>query len=103
MYHKARLFDPQLCPAILEAPTPAEAKALGRQVRNFDRTKWAKVSDTIVERGNYLKFSAVDRWEVVKGWAGKVMVECNPDDRIWGVGYGVDDALAHVEEWGSNR
>jgi hypothetical protein len=36
MYHKAQLFDPAAGQAILDAPGPREAKALGRGVRNFD-------------------------------------------------------------------
>lgn len=36
MYHKAQLFEPQAAGAILAAPGPAEAKALGRRVKNYD-------------------------------------------------------------------
>jgi predicted NAD-dependent protein-ADP-ribosyltransferase YbiA (DUF1768 family) len=40
---------------ILAALGPAEANALGRQVRSFDQELWEGHCDAIVERGNFLK------------------------------------------------
>src|SRR5271154_5319144 len=58
MYHKALVMgDIETAGKILAAPHPSEAKALGRQVKNFDRQKWDENADRIVEEGNWLKFT----------------------------------------------
>ena len=104
MYRKALLFDPDAAQAIVDAPTPDEAKRRGRAIRHFDREKWNDHADDIVERGNYLKFNQHDdlkRYLLDTG--NKTMVEANPDDRIWGIGFSVDEAPEHEEEWGANR
>ena len=104
MYQKALLFDPEAAQPILEAPTPAEAKALGRKVRNFDRVKWGERADGIVERGNYLKFGQDSE---LKGYLveteGKVLVEASATDRVWGIGFSADDAVGKEDRWGTNR
>ncbi len=57
MAAKARLFsDEEALEKILAAATPAEAKALGREVRNFDGAKWASARVEAVVRGNVAKF-----------------------------------------------
>ena len=104
MYHKALLFDRDAADAILNAPTPDEAKKRGRQVRNFDREIWDKYADDIVERANWFKF---DKNEAVRGYLfdtqGKILVEASKTDRIWGVGFSPEEALEHESEWGTNR
>ena len=53
MAGKARLFaDAQTCEQILAATTPAEAKKLGRQVKNFDSALWNQHKVDIVTTGN---------------------------------------------------
>lgn len=106
MYQKAILFDPSRAEDVLHASTPAEAQAIGRELRGFDKKRWDEVNDGIVERANYLKFtqdgdgSALD---TVIDTKGKEMVEASPKDRIWGIGYGKEDAWEHRDEWGANR
>lgn len=104
MHGKAMVFDPDVAQAILDAPTPAEAKALGRKIKNFDRNKWDEVADDIVERGNYLKFGQ-DR--DLKGYVletrGKTLVEASTTDRIWGIGFAAEDAPGKEDQWGANR
>src|SRR5579862_5945715 len=57
MAGKARTFgDDDALSKILEARTPAEAKALGRQVRRYDDVKWGSVRSEIVVHGNVAKF-----------------------------------------------
>lgn len=57
MYRKALLFrDNETAEKIMAATTPAEHKALGRQVKNFDKEKWVDNRDIIVEEGNWNKF-----------------------------------------------
>jgi predicted NAD-dependent protein-ADP-ribosyltransferase YbiA (DUF1768 family) len=82
MYHKALLFDPSVAQSILKAATPEEAK----------------------QRGNYLKFG---QNEDLKGYlldtGEKVMVEASPTDRVWGIGFSVENAPGREKEWGDNR
>ncbi len=57
MYRKAMLFeDTETAEKIMAATTPSEHKALGRQVRHFDKAKWVENRDMIVEEGNWNKF-----------------------------------------------
>lgn len=57
MYRKAMLFrDTETAEKVMTAMTPAEHKALGRQVKNFDKEKWVDNRDVIVEEGNWNKF-----------------------------------------------
>lgn len=104
MYRKALLFDPDVAQAIVDAKTPAEAKRLGRKVRNFDRDAWNKVADDIVERGNFLKFSQNDTLKrYLLDTGNDTMVEASPTDRIWGIGFSAEDAPGRETEWGTNR
>lgn len=77
MYHKAlAMGDQEIAGNILAAPHPSEAKALGRQVRNFDKGKWNANADRIVEEGNWLKFSQnEDLKEILLGTGDKELVE----------------------------
>ena len=93
MAEKARLFaDDVIEQKILEAPTPADAKRLGRKVRGFDAGTWSGHRFDIVVAGNVAKFSstpALRRFLVETG--DRVLVEASPVDRIWGVGLALDD------------
>ena len=104
MHGKAMAFDPSAAQVILDAPTPEDAKALGRKIRNFDRKKWDEYADDIVQRGNYLKFGQDAE---LKGYVvetkGKVLVEASEADRIWGIGFSAKDAPGNEDKWGANR
>ena len=53
MASKARLFgDEEMLAKILAAKSPAEAKKLGREVRNFDQATWESHHYNIVLEGN---------------------------------------------------
>jgi ribA/ribD-fused uncharacterized protein len=57
MHAKARLFgDDESARKVLIAPTPEEAKALGRAVHGFDESVWARTREDIAFKGNLLKF-----------------------------------------------
>jgi ribA/ribD-fused uncharacterized protein len=90
MAEKARLFgDEQARLAVLAAPSPAAAKALGRGVRNFDDARWNAARFDIVVRGNVAKFGqnpALRDFLLTTG--ERVLVEASPRDRIWGIGMG---------------
>jgi hypothetical protein len=88
MYQKAILFaDQDSATQILTAPSPAAAKALGRQVANFDEALWSTRRFAIALTGNQAKFTqhpALATW--LLGTRPAVLVEASPTDRIWGVG-----------------
>jgi ribA/ribD-fused uncharacterized protein len=92
MAGKARLFgDDEMLAQIMAAPTPGAAKALGRQVRQFDEARWYSAGYAIVVQGNLAKFSQHDdlrRFLLATG--RRVLVEASPYDRVWGIGLSRD-------------
>ena len=102
MAEKARLFgDADALNQILSAETPAEAKALGRAVRDFDQETWVEHRMEIVTRGSLAKFESSDvlRNHLV-GTGHRVLVEASPRDRIWGIGLGRNsDRATRPSEW----
>ncbi|MEL6257120.1 MAG: NADAR family protein [Bacteroidota bacterium] len=102
MAGKARLFqDEEMLGKILQAKSPAEAKKLGRQVRNFDPGHWDQYSQAIVTQGNYLKFSQhMELKEFILNTGYRVLVEASPRDRIWGIGLDKDNpAASNPYQW----
>ena len=96
MAGKASLFqDDEMLEKIIQARSPAEAKKLGRQVRNFDGQIWDQHSREIVVQGNYLKFSQhPELSEFLLNTGNRIIVEASPRDRIWGIGMGKDNPAA---------
>lgn len=93
MAAKARLFDDrEILARILATADPGEIKALGRQVRNFDRALWDRRKYGVVVSGNVEKFAQnppLRRFLLDTGT--RVLAEASPFDRIWGIGLGKDD------------
>ncbi|MFV9504877.1 MAG: NADAR family protein [Oscillochloridaceae bacterium umkhey_bin13] len=92
MAHKATLFgDTQSYQAILNAKTPKEAKALGREVTGFREELWNAHRIDIMVTGNEAKFSQHhDMKEFLLSTHEAILVEASPYDRIWGIGMSVD-------------
>lgn len=102
MAEKARLFgDGEIRAQILDCTTPAEAKALGRAVRNFDERRWNAERFEIVVRGNVAKFGqSPSMREFLLRTGNKVLVEASPSDRIWGIGMTAQDEFAlQPQKW----
>jgi ribA/ribD-fused uncharacterized protein len=96
MAEKARLFgDDEMLAEILASQTPADAKKLGRAVRDFDQDAWVAARYDIVVRGSIAKFG---HDPVLTGFlvdtGDKVLVEAAPRDVIWGIGLGRDNPKA---------
>lgn len=105
MYWKALLMgDDAIAEKILATSGPAEAKALGREVSNFDQQVWDGNCDGVVERGNLLKFQQDQRLkDILLGTGKRFIVETSPNDRVWGIGFNTEDALKNESEWGENK
>lgn len=98
MAAKARLFgDEDVRQRILTAGSPGAAKALGREVRNFDEATWQANRFDIVTRGNREKFRQNSSLgEFLKRTGSRILVEASPVDRIWGIGLERDHEHASI-------
>jgi len=93
MLAKAEMFnDMDTARLIMEAPHPREQKALGRQVKGFDKEKWEAQARDIVEKGCYFKFSQNEYLKrFLLNTGDTILVEASPYDCVWGIGIGPDD------------
>ena len=98
MAEKARRFrDNEALARVLEAKSPAEAKAIGREVRQFDAAAWDAARFGAVVRGNVAKFGQrEDFGAFLRGTREKVIVEAAPRDRVWGIGMGASNPDARI-------
>lgn len=102
MAGKARLFgDAEAERRVLAAEHPAEAKKVGRLVRDFDGAVWERERFRLVVEGSVHKFAADDDLGMfLLGTRERVLVEASPVDRIWGIGLAADDeAASDPERW----
>lgn len=98
MARKALLFrDRETFIKIINANSPAEAKSLGRQVKNFDEAIWNVQKYDIVVKGNLLKFSQNKQMQdYLISTKDSILVEASPYDRIWG--FGLDENSPHAND-----
>ena len=102
MAQKARLFvDKEAFNKIIKAKSPGEAKAMGREVKNFDNSVWVERRYGIVVDGSLQKFSQhPDLREFLINTKGRILVEASPVDNIWGIGLAADNEKAgYPENW----
>ena len=91
MWRKAMLFgDDRVAEQILAAPHPHRAKALGRQVADFDHHVWEAQRCGILARfGQHSDLHAY-----LLGTGERILVEASPVDRVWGIGLAAEDPHA---------
>lgn len=102
MAKKAELFqDEEVLEKILQADSPAEAKKLGREVKNYDDKLWLENRYEIVKKGNYHKFSQNKELKTfLLNTKDRVLVEASPVDPIWGIGMASDHKDVLIpEKW----
>ena len=81
---------------IMSTPNPKTAKALGRQVQNFDSSSWRSVCDEFMVKGLSAKFRQNPSLaKFLKDTGNTVLVEANPHDTYWGVGV----SLSNMDIW----
>ncbi|MFJ4499463.1 NADAR family protein [Streptomyces sp. NPDC088864] len=96
MAGKARLFgDARAEELAVAAKSPAEAKKVGRLVRDFDDEVWQRERFALVTAGSVHKFGQnPELGAFLLGTGERVLVEASPLDRIWGIGLAADDPRA---------
>lgn len=102
MYKKACLFgDTAMAEAILHQPDPAQQQQLGRQVSNYEQSRWDQHKLGIVWYANYLKFTQhADLKERLLATGNKILVEASPYDLVWGAGFKAeDDNILNPANW----
>ncbi|RYU94642.1 NADAR family protein [Emticicia agri] len=102
MAKKALLFeDKETLHKILSAKSPAEAKKLGRKVKNYQDEVWLANRYAIVKEGNLHKFSQNQALkDFLLNTADRVIVEASPVDSIWGIGMATDHKdIENPEKW----
>ncbi|MBS1625395.1 MAG: NADAR family protein [Bacteroidetes bacterium] len=94
MAQKALLFhDTKAYNAVIAADTPGKAKAIGREVQNFDEVLWIDKREEIVLAGSLHKFGQhLPMKTFLLNTGDRVLVEASPVDFIWGIGLSKDDA-----------
>ena len=101
MYKKAEMFgDKDAMNDIMATPDPRQQKAIGRQVKNFDKYKWEKSCRQIVEYANYLKFTQNPDLaaKLLSYDLDTTFVEASPFDAIWGIALEATDPRASNRE-----
>jgi len=100
MWFKDQVFSGgKLAQRILDARHPSEAKALGREVENFDKKIWDAIAKIGVFRGNMAKFSQNPHMlSDLLLTEGTTLVEASPEDTIWGIGLAADDPRAQQRD-----
>ena len=93
MYEKAKLFnDDDIAGQVLQTEDAAEIKALGRRVKNYNDHVWNGRRQLIVFRGLMAKFGQNQELKTALLETGDALLaECEPNDRIWGIGMSIDD------------
>jgi len=96
MKHKAELFNDNECAEkIMQTDDPAEIKALGRAVKNFEETLWVSKAQEIVYKGTLLKFQQNQKLrEFLLKTGDSFIAEDSPTDLRWGIGYRRTDSQA---------
>ena len=104
MYQKAMLFrDYEIAEKILKTKNPRTCKALGRKVQGFSPDTWGKYKRQIVFAGNMLRATQDEQFrQELRATGTSTIVEASPYDRIWGIGYDSQHAIANKSNWGQN-
>ena len=106
MYQKCLLFDAdntELLKKILSSIDPAKVKRFGRQVNNFNEDIWKNHRELVMCSAVTLKFSQNNNMKkILLDTGAKMLYEASNQDKIWGIGYYADDALANKNSFGIN-
>jgi hypothetical protein len=104
MFIKAKTFgDEEIAEKILsKGKNPKTAKALGREVKNYDDKEWDKIRYDIMVTANYFKYSQNEELKEMllnPEFNGKHFVEASPYDGIFGIKCSETEALDDKSNW----
>ncbi len=103
MWEKAQHFgDTQAAQEILNTKTPADAKAIGRRVKNFNVAEWSKVSEQYMFDVNLAKYQQNPQLaKYLLSTEMKTLVEANgKPDLIWSCGlYANNPRIEDSSKW----
>ena len=102
MAQKAALFrDYGVFFKILDTDDQSTIKKLGKQVSNYDDAVWSQLRGPMMRRGLRAKFQQnPDLMKKLLATGNMVLAECAPRDKIWGIGFAVDDdRIQNPQEW----
>jgi ribA/ribD-fused uncharacterized protein len=106
MKKKQEMFDPEnadLGERIMRTKSAGKIKSLGREVHGFKEERWNKERYKIMLKANLLKFKAnKEIKKILLATDNKRIFEASPSDRIWGIGYAVEDVPADESLFGLN-
>ena len=93
MYQKARCFrDEKVAAEILKTDDVGRIKELGRQVSNYDESRWNGMRQILVYEGLLAKFEQNEDLKAqLKSTGDAILAECAVKDHIWGIGLSMKD------------
>lgn len=106
-YSKAVFFNDIVAAKIITSMFTADAsvyRSIATTILGFNKARWDIIATDTFINANYFKFVS-DPILTAKliNTGNKTIVNCNPNDRTWGIGFTERDAIANVNSWGSNR
>ena len=102
MWQKAAAFrDGDTAGKVLEATSPAAAKALGKQVKPYSDATWSEARVPLMKVGLRQKFIQNERlMNDLLSTGSAALAEASPKDTVWGIGIGKDDSdSADLGKW----
>ncbi|MCP9256919.1 GTP cyclohydrolase [Dirofilaria immitis] len=107
MYHKAlSAGDSETAEQIANERDARKIKMISRNIKNFERELWSKISSDVMRRGNFAKYTQnpLLRKKLFYTY-GSTLVECSPTDLEWGIGLDINepDALSPSKWRGKNK
>ena len=99
MIEKALQFDPSKVDLIANAKYPQDAKALGRQIRNYNDRIWSAKRYHAMVQALEAKFTDPELRKILLETGDRIIVEASPYDRIWGVGLSEEDDDLYAGNW----
>lgn len=83
---------------------PARHRKMGRNLSNFNAVLWNDRSPNIAAGVNWYKFTQnTFLKDMLLSTGDKTIVQCNPYDRTWGIGFSRESAMTNANSWGENR
>ena len=93
---KAQIFNDNVTgDRILREKDPGRQKQLSKDIQNVDNDRWKQVCQEIMKQGLYAKFTQNPQLkEFLLDTGTNTLVECNRNDKYWGIGMAINDPKA---------